>query len=290
MDNELGEFLRTRRSRVAPEQVGMARAAGPRRTPGLRREELAALTGISVDYYTRIEQGRARQPSPAVLESIADALRLDDGERAHLFALVHRDVPRERGAADEGRVSASIRRLLDALPTPAWVVNHRLDVLVWNRGAAALITDWAELPVRERNLLRFVFLDPRARGLWADWPGTAAEYVGKLRSAAARRPDDPTIVDLVAELSRASEEFVHWWNRHDVAMSGRGRVEYRHPEVGRLCVDYESLRLAGPGEQRLIVVNAEPGSRTAERLRTLADPTRGSRPGTPNEPVTPLDC
>jgi transcriptional regulator with XRE-family HTH domain len=267
---ELGAFLRSRRVRRLPESVGLPPGTG-RRTPGLRREELALLAGVSVDYYNRLEQGRARHPSSSVLDAVADVLALDDAERAHLFALAELEAAPRRGGSGPDRVRPPVQHLVDGWPTPAWVINHRLDVLAWNPSAAELLTDWSALPVAERNLLRFVLFDPVARTLYGDWPAAVADFVGKLRGAAARRPDDRRISGLVTELSARSPEFRTHWSRYDVAEPGHGAITYRHPWVGELALHYETMRLSGEGELHLVAVSAAPGTPEAEGLRRLAE-------------------
>lgn len=268
----LGAFLRSRRHRRSPEAVGLPR--GLRRTPGLRREELALLAGVSADYYTRLEQGRAQSPSSQVLEALARALGLDAGERTHLFTLINPGFASRRTHHVPSPVRPSVQRLLDGWPAPAWLVNHSLDVLAWNSAATALFTDWAQLPSHDRNMLRFILLDPAARQLFGSWQESAGEFIGKLRTAAARWPQDPAIDRLVADLSSRSPEFRTWWPRYEVAEPGHGRIRYHHPMVGDLTVDYETLRLSGEGEQQLVAVSAEPGSVSADRLRRLADLAR----------------
>ncbi|HEY4005411.1 MAG TPA: helix-turn-helix transcriptional regulator [Pseudonocardia sp.] len=266
--SELGRFLRDRRGRRAPEVAGVA-GGGTRRRDGLRREELALLAGVSADYLARLEQGRANRPSPAVLNALAGALGLGEHDRTHLFTLVNREYLPVRDTAEADRPTARIGRMLDALPGPAWLVNHRLDVLAWNEACAAVFTDWARLPPTERNLARFLFLDPAARELYADWPTYAHDFIGKLRAAAARWPDDLELGDLVAALGTGSTEFRAWWADYDVVQPGGGSLVLRHPSVGELRLGYEVMFLAGPGERRLVVADAEPGSESADRLRRL---------------------
>jgi transcriptional regulator with XRE-family HTH domain len=276
---ELGHFLKSRRARVRPEDVGV-QPFGRRRVPGLRREELAQLAGVSFDYYVRLEQGRAGHPSEAVLDAIARALRLDDAERAHLFDL-SRPVPRRRAARPE-RVRPQLRRLLDALhDVPAMVIGRRMDVLAWNRLAAALLGDWGALPREQRNSARQFFLDDGARALYVDWDENARATVAWLRMAAGRHPDDAGLAELIGELSMKSEEFRRLWPRHDVREKTHGTKRLRHPIVGPLTLSYETLILPGDRDQALFLYTAEPGSESETALRLLgsaaaADPERVS--------------
>jgi transcriptional regulator with XRE-family HTH domain len=255
---ELSEFLRSRRARLQPEDVGLP-DYGRRRVPGLRREELAQLAGVSVDYYVRLEQGRNIQPSDSVLEAIASALRLSDDERAHLFTLV-RPRRRPRRRAPE-RVRPGIQQLLDALGVPAFVTGRRLDVLAHNALAEAVMGGF-----RERNLLRVVFLEPEARELYPDWEQVAAETVNFLRLLAD--PDDADLAALVGELSLHSAEFRRLWARHDVRAKRGGVKRIAHPLVGPLEFDYETLQLSD-ADQWLTTYTARPGSPTATALGLL---------------------
>jgi transcriptional regulator with XRE-family HTH domain len=264
---DLGDFLKTRRARIRPEDVGL-QSFGRRRVPGLRREELAQLAGVSFDYYVRLEQGRAGHPSEAVLDAIARALRLDEAERAHLFDLT-KPVRRRRAPRAE-RVRPEVRRLVDTLhDLPAMVIGRRMDVLAWNRLAAALLGDWGALPREQRNTARHFFLDEGARRLYRDWDENARATVGWLRLAAGRHPDDAGLAELVGELSMKSEEFRRLWPRHDVREKTHGKKRFQHPIVGPLTLAYESLALPGDGDQTLVLYTAEPGSKSETALRLL---------------------
>lgn len=270
--SELSEFLRSRRARVKPEDAGLP-ALGPRRVPGLRREELAALAGVSVDYYVRLEQGRDVHPSEGVVEAIARALQLDEAERSHLARLV-RPRPTRRSAPAPERVRPGVRRLLDALDaTPAFVLGRRMDVLAWNRLAAALVCDFAALEPAERNMVRLTFLDEAARELYPDFDAVADETVAYLRLAAGRHTDDPRLAALVGELSVKSPEFRTLWARHDVRQKTHGRKRLLHPLVGELALDYETLALPGDGDQVLVTYIAEPGSASQSALDLLGSLT-----------------
>jgi transcriptional regulator with XRE-family HTH domain len=265
---ELGEFLKSRRGRLRPDDLDLP-SFGRRRVPGLRREELAQLAGVSVDYYVRLEQGRAGQPSEGVLDALGRALRLDDTERAHIHDL-SRPARRRRREPPPERVRPEVRRLIGALDSiPAMVIGRRADVLAWNRIAAALLVDWGTLPPEQRNAARHVFLDEGARALYPDWEEGAEATVAYLRLAAGRHPDDPALAELIGELSMKSEEFRRWWPRHDVLEKTHGTKRLMHPIVGPLTLAYESLALTGDGDQTLIVYTAEPGSDSETALRLL---------------------
>ncbi|HZX39654.1 MAG TPA: helix-turn-helix transcriptional regulator [Streptomyces sp.] len=271
---ELGEFLRTRRGRITPADAGMPETAR-RRVPGLRREELAQLAGVSVDYYARLEQGRSRSASPETLDALAVALRLDDTERAHLFDLARRRPSQRRRVrpAPAGRVSQATRQLLDSLDRaccPAFVLGRRTDVVASNPLARALIADFEAMPARDRNQARFLFLDPAARRLYADWEAVAADTVAMLRMDAGRHPDDPRLGDLVGELALRSDHFRRHWADRRVHERTDGTKAYHHPAVGDLTVSYQALALPGRGEHTLFVYTTEPGSPAQTALRLLA--------------------
>ncbi|MER6346707.1 helix-turn-helix domain-containing protein [Streptomyces sp. NPDC001595] len=268
---ELSEFLRTRRARLKPEDVGLPDFGRHRRVPGLRREELAQLAGVSVAYYTRLEQGNGRNVSAEVLDAIARALRLNDAEHAHLTHLAKPRQHKRRPAARTPQVRSAVRQLLDSMEgVPAYVVGRRSDVLAWNRMAAALFGDWSRLPDRERNWARMVFLNPEYRDLFVHWEQKASDVVGYLRMDAGCHPDDPRLSALVGELSVKSEDFRRLWARHDVKEKAYGAKLLRHPLVGELALSFETFRMVDDGEQSLVTYHAEPGSPSAEALRLLA--------------------
>lgn len=251
-DAAFAQFLRSRRERTTPDDVGLA--GGPRRrTPGLRREEIAGLAGVSVDYYVRLEQGRDVRPSRAVLEALARALRLDPAERSHLFHLAHQTAPVVPTTRAAERIRPGTRRLVDALaPIPAVVVGRTMDVLTWNEPFALLVTDYGALPVERRNTVWFAFMEPAARLLFVEWERAAKEAVSHLRAASGQLPDDARLAQLVGELSVKSPEFGRFWASNDVKEKGSGRKELLHPVVGRVSIDYEVLRLADDTDQRLV--------------------------------------
>ncbi|MEY9872091.1 transcriptional regulator with XRE-family HTH domain [Streptacidiphilus sp. MAP12-33] len=270
--NELSEFLRTRRARLQPEDVGLPYFGSRRRVPGLRREELAQLAGVSAAYYTRLEQGNARNVSAAVLEAIADALRLNRAEREHLDHLAKPARRRGRPVPSRPqRVRPQLQHLLDAMDcVPAYVLGRRCDILAWNRMACALLGDFAALPPEQRNMAWLVFMDPASHELYDDWEGKARDVVAGLRMDAGRTPDDPRLAALIGELSVKSPEFRQWWAAHDVRGTGPCAKELHHPVVGRLSLAFESLVLPADPDQMLVTYAAEPGSPSAEALRLLA--------------------
>jgi len=268
---ELSEFLRTRRARLKPEDVGLPDFGRHRRVPGLRREELAQLAGVSVAYYTRLEQGNGRNVSAEVLDSIARALRLTDAEHAHLTHLAKPKQHKKKPAGRPQQVRRGLLQLLDALDgVPAYVSGRRTDILAWNRMAAAVFGDWGELPAQERNWARMVFLQPEYRDLFVEWEQKASDVVSFLRMDAGCYPDDPRLSALVGELSVKSEEFRRLWATHDVREKSYGVKHLRHPLVGELKLNFEAFRLADDEGQALMTYHAEPGSPSAEALRLLA--------------------
>ncbi|MEU1475482.1 helix-turn-helix domain-containing protein [Streptomyces sp. NPDC001668] len=267
---ELSEFLRTRRARLKPEDVGLPDFGRHRRVPGLRREELAQLAGVSVAYYTRLEQGNGRNVSAEVLDSIARALRLTDAEHAHLTHLAKPKQHKKKTATRTQQVRGSIRQLLDSIEVPAYVSGRRSDILAWNPMAAAVFGDWARLPVQDRNWARLVFLRPEYRDLFVPWEQKATDMVSYLRMDAGCHPDDPLLSALVGELSVKSEEFRRLWATHDVKEKNFGVKQLRHPLVGELTLNFESFPLSDGTGQALITYHAEPGSPSAEALRLLA--------------------
>jgi Predicted transcriptional regulators len=268
---ELSEFLRSRRARLKPEDVGMPDFGRHRRVPGLRREELAQLAGVSVAYYTRLEQGHGRNVSAEVLDAISRALRLTDAEHNHLTHLAKPKQHKKKQATRPQQVRGALRQLLDTLDgVPAYITGRRSDVLVWNRMAAAVFGDWSELPPQERNWARMVFLRPEYRDLFVEWEQKAIDIVCLLRMDAGCHPDDPRLAALVGELSVKSEDFRRLWATHDVKEKSHGVKLLRHPLVGDLALHFESFRLVGDTELALITYHAEPGSSSAEALRLLA--------------------
>ncbi|WP_063063475.1 helix-turn-helix transcriptional regulator [Nocardia violaceofusca] len=267
---ELGEFLKARRGELTPADVGLPlRGSSTRRVSGLRREEVADLVAISQDYYTRVEQGRLA-PSEQVLEALVHTLRLDDDQRAYVESLVHQADRRSAPKRRQPIVRPQIQRLLDQLTdTPALVFGRYLDILAWNHLAAALLTDFSEMPVRQRNYVRMVFTDPAMRTLYADWEGVAKTCVAILRMDAATNPADPQLSTLVGELSIADPQFRQWWAARHVARQEFGSKTLNHPEVGELPLDWDTFRYAGDPDQQLVLWSAQPGTTSHEKLRIL---------------------
>jgi transcriptional regulator with XRE-family HTH domain len=279
--SEIREFLSTRRARITPEQAGLAPHGGARRVPGLRREEVAQLAGVSVDYYVRLERGRTQGVSETVLDAVARALQLDDTERAHLFDLTQPTTARTRRKRPLApqRVHPVLYRTLDALNVPAVIQGRRTDVLAANRLACALYTDFEARPRRERNFARFVFLDEAARTLYADWEQVAGDCLAFLRLYAGRHPDDPQLTELIGELSLHSETFRRLWGDHNVIAHTRGTKRLHHPLVGDLTLDYVALAVEGDPDQTLVIYTPEPASSSAEALSILASWTGTSPTG-----------
>jgi transcriptional regulator with XRE-family HTH domain len=289
--NEIQEFLTSRRARITPEQAGLPAYGSNRRVAGLRREEVALLAGISAEYYTRLERGNAAGVSDSVLEGLARALQLDEAERSHLFHLVRTSgtaAPARRRPAQE-RVRLTVQRILDAMAdTPAFVRNARLDILAANRLGHAFYSELFADPVRPVNTARFLFLNPRAAEFFADWDTIANEAVGVLRAQAGRDPYDRRLTDLIGELSTRSDEFRVRWAAHNVKLNRTGVKHFRHPLVGELALDFESLELPGDPGQSVLVYTAEPASPTRERLDLLASWTSTSqRPAADEVPEHP---
>lgn len=267
-NHELREFLRSRRARLTPDDAGVAPVPGHRRVPGLRREEVSRLAGVSVDYYVRLEQGRARSVSADVLEALARALQLDDAERSHLFDLAK--PTRTRRAGGRQRVRPGVLLLLDTLTAPAFVLGRRTDVLATNALARALLCDFDTLEPRERNHARWVFLNPLARERYVDWEAVACDNVAALHLDAGRYPDDAALNELIGELAVKSPEFGRWWADHDVLRHANGIKRYRHPIAGEIEIHYEALALQGDPDQTLFIYSVLPGTASAQGLDLLA--------------------
>ena len=271
--DEIREFLTTRRAKITPERAGLPDYGGRRRVAGLRRDEVAQLAGISIEYYTRLERGNIRGVSDGVLDGIARALQLDEVERAHLA-----DLARTANAArtarrrpTQPRVRPSVQRLLDSMTgTAAFVRNGRLDILAANRLGYALYSPVFLDPARPANLARFIFLDERSTGFYRDWDGIALQAVGSLRAEAGRDPYDRALTDLVGELSLRSQEFRVRWAGHDVKYYRSGVQPFRHPIAGDLDLDYDALEIPADPGQTIVAYSAESGSRSAQGLSLLA--------------------
>lgn len=286
--NEIREFLTSRRARITPEQAGLRTyGSGSRRVPGLRREEVALLAGVSVDYYTRLERGNAAGVSDTVLEALSRALQLDDTERAHLFDLAraaHTSTRRRRRRTQQ-RIRPTVQRMLDAMAgVPAFVRNGRLDILGANRLGRALYSEHFDGAAQPPNTARFVFLDPRATTFYVDWARVANDVVAVLRAEAGRDPYDRELSDLVGELSTRSELFRTLWAAHNVRRHDTGLKRFRHPVVGELDLTFEAMELVADPGLTMFVYTAEPASRSEEALNLLASWT-----ATPDQEETHAD-
>jgi len=281
-ENRIGRFLRARRELVHPEEVGLP-DLGRRRVPGLRREELAMLAGVSADYYIRLEQGRDQHPSEQVLAALARALRLDEDATAHLHELARPAPRRRRAATRPERVSPDLQRLLHTWSqTPAFVLGRRMDVLASNALAGALHAGFTE----GNNLSRVFFLDPAAPAFYADWDRVAAGAVAGLRASAGADLDDPRLTELVGELSLKSEAFRRLWARHDVRDKTSGTKRFNHPQVGELTLGYHSFAVSGAPGQLLTVYHAEPDTPSAQALALLSS-IAAEEPSSPVPTRTP---
>lgn len=275
--DDLAGFLRTRRSRVDPATVGIP-TDRHRRVEGLRREEVAHLSGVSVDYYVRLEQGRATQPSEQVLDALARVLGLDEIEREHLDRLARQR--RRRAKAPSGRVRPELLRVLELVTeAPALIMDHRLDVVAGNRLAGLLYGR----PMPGLNTARHIFLEEAERGLYADWEQCTLDVVGHLRLAAGKYPEDPRLASLIGELSMGSARFRRLWARADVRARTHGRKAYRHPLVGLLELHQENFALPNESGMELIVLSAAPDSAAEDGLRLLAGLDAGGEQVRPTE-------
>ncbi len=271
---EIRDFLAGRRARITPEQAGLLPGGGRRRVPGLRREEVAVLAGVSTDWYTRLEKGHIAGVSEDVLEAVARALQLDEAERTHLFNLARAAKPtRTPPRRGKARIQPRVQWMLDSMTgSAAFVANGRLDILATNTLGWALHSPVFDDPRRPANFARFQFLDPRARDYYSDWESAANVTVALLRTEAGRDPHDRDLRELVGELSTVSEEFRTRWAAHDVRIHHNGAKQFRHPVVGTLGLSYHTLDL--PTEDhaglRLTIYTAEPGSPSEDALKLLA--------------------
>jgi transcriptional regulator with XRE-family HTH domain len=267
---EFGAFLKARRAQLSPHDVGLPDTDARRKVAGLRREEVAQLAAISVDYYTRLEQGRV-QVSATALATLARALRLDEDQQAYLYEVAGKTDARPRRRRPLQRMRPAMRRLLGQLTqTPAIVLGRRMDILAWNPMAAALYTDFGQFPAAQRNYLRLLFTDSVVRGLHPEWEHNARDAVAALRMEAAADPGDPELAWLVGELSVADPDFRVWWAEHRVRSASYGTKRYRHRVVGDLTLDCDTWDSPDGSGQRLMVLTAEPGTPSHDALRFLA--------------------
>jgi len=270
---EVRDFLTSRRAKITPGEVGLV-SYGTRQVPGLRREEVATLAGVSVDYYNKMERGNLAGVSDGVLDAIAAALRLDEAERAHLHDLAHSSRERAAGkrrAPVKRTVRPSVEWMIDAMTgAAAFVVNSRQDILATNHLGRAFFAPMFASPT-PANMARFTYLDPRAREFFADWNRMAKECVAALRTQVGRDPFDRELSDLVGELSTRSEEFAALWATHNVRLLGNVEKQFNHPIVGNLTLRYERLSIAGDPGLEIFAYTAEPGSLSAEAFMLLAN-------------------
>ncbi|GHG44599.1 MULTISPECIES: helix-turn-helix domain-containing protein [Amycolatopsis] len=265
----LGAYLKARRAQLRPRDCGLPEPEAARRVAGLRREEVALLASISVDYYTRLEQGRVRASAP-VLITLARALRLDEDQQRYLYELAGRAdaLPRRRGP--QQRVRPAMRRLLAQLTgTPALVLGRRLDILAWNPAATALFTDFEAIPPNRRNYLRLLFTNEQVRTMHENWPHDAREAVAALRMEAAADTTDPDLARLVGDLSVQDPDFRRWWAEHQVNSATYGTKRYHHPLTGSMTLDCDTWASPDGSGQRLMVLTAEPGTPDHDALLIL---------------------
>jgi transcriptional regulator with XRE-family HTH domain len=268
--DDLGEFLKARRNELSPADVGLPKGGQARRVNGLRREEVALLAAISTDYYTRLEQGRIRASS-SVLASLARVLRLDDDQRAYLHELARRDSQRQYRRPAHPNVQPQLQRMLDDMThTPAFVIGPRTEVVAWNAMGAALITDFAKIPEKQRYFIRLLLTDPAMRELYADWEDVTRVAIAQMRMHNSTNPGDPQLAVLVAELSVQDAQFRQWWADHQVATRGTGTKRLHHPVVGDLTLDWNAVTWAANPDLQMIVWTAEPSTPSHDGLRLLA--------------------
>ncbi len=285
--DQVRDFLTSRRARITPAAAGLPDFGGSRRVAGLRREEVALLAGVSVDYYTRLERGNLTGVSDGVLDSVARALQLDAAEQAHLQDLARTAnlAPARRRPAPPAQVRPTVLALLAAMvDAPAWVRNERSDILATNALGAALLAPVLAGPGGTANSARFTFLDPAARTYFVDWAKTATDSVAMLRSAVGRDPYDRALSDLVGELTTRSEEFGTRWAEHDVRFHHTGRKRLRHPVVGELDLAYEAMNLSSDPGLTLVAYVAHDAA-SADALRVLASWAATPRPSSEDEAV-----
>ncbi|MEY9838064.1 helix-turn-helix transcriptional regulator [Streptacidiphilus sp. EB103A] len=260
---ELGRFLRARRTQTSPQSAGLTPGPGVRRTPGLRREELATLSGVSIDYYTRLERGKETRPSPAVVDALARALQLDDAEHQHLHDLAVRAAryAPQPAPAPSRTVRPHLKLLLEAVrPNPAYIVSRSMDVLAHNPGGLALYAGIEDWPTTQRNIARYLFLHPAARRTFPNWENQIRGCVARLRALAGTDPDAPDLTRLVGELLLKSPDFAGLWERYEVTGRKNTTKTFQHPQVGTITLVFQGMALEGTPGHRLGVYTAEPGT------------------------------
>ena len=278
--NELGDFLRARRTQLTPQRAGLTPGPGPRRTPGLRREEVAALAGVSNDYFTRLERGKETRPSPAIIDALARAFQLTEDEHEHLRTLAAtaaRHAP-EPPTPPSRRVSSGVRLLLETLrPFPAYVLGRTGDVLASNPAGINLFPGSSDWPASQRNIARYLFLHPAARALFPDWDQQTRTCVSGLRALAGTDPDAPDLAGLVGELVLKSPDFARLWERYEVKRHTPATKTMNHPTVGTITLGFQAMTLEGTPGHRLSIYYATPGSPAHDAL-ILLDMTTSPQP------------
>lgn len=275
--DDIGEFLTSRRARLTPAQAGLPDFGGRRRVPGLRREEVALLAGMSSEYYKRLERGNATGVSEAVIDGVSRALQLDEAEHAHLYDLIRTanagaHPQRRRASTRKTTLTAGMQQTIDAMSTvPVFIQNGRLNAIATNQLGRALFSEMFDSAKPPVNAARFVFLDPRAQVFYQDWEATTRQMVAILRAEAGRSPYDRQLSDLVGELSTRSDLFRRLWGAHDVREHRTGIKSIHHPIVGDLDLTYQSMDLAADRGLQMLVFSAEPGSASHDRLQLLAN-------------------
>lgn len=266
----LGNFLATRRGRLSPKELGLPDTTR-RRTPGLRREEVAQLSGVSITWYTWLEQGRDIQVSDQVLESIATALQLGIDERNHLFRLANKQVPGSLPAIVE-TVNPALQTVVDNMRTgPAWAIDYKWDIFVWNQSACEVFGDFGELPAKDRNILRFVFTDEQLRRHLEDWESFAQSMLATFRASCSRYVGTLWFAKLVEELKESSPEFREWWPLHEVRSTPVKRIQFNHPRLGKLEFNNVSFQVMNNPELRMCVYAAELESETSSKIQQLVN-------------------
>ncbi|MFB7655911.1 MULTISPECIES: helix-turn-helix transcriptional regulator [unclassified Streptomyces] len=285
--DELARFLHARRTQTSPESAGLTPGPGTRRTPGLRREELATLAGVSIDYYTRLERGKETRPSPSMVDALARALRLDDDEHHHLRDLAARAAryAPEPPPPPSRTVRPHLKLLLETMrPNPAYVISRSMDLLAWNPGGLALYAGLADWPVKQRNLARYLFLHPAAEELFPAWENLVRSCVARLRAEAGTNPDAPDFTNLVGELLLKSPHFAGLWERYEVVGRRKPDKTFRHPNVGTLTLSYQSLQIEGSAGQRIGAYTTEPGGADHDAMLLLDMTTEPAATAPSGEP------
>lgn len=290
---ELGRFLRARRAGVSPADLGLPVGAGPRRTPGLRREELATMAGVSIDYYVRLERGKETRPSAAVLDALGRALRLDAEEMAYLREIAAQAARRDPSPkpVPSRTVRPTLKRLIESVrPCPAYVISRTNDLLAANPSGLALFPGMTDWPRRQHNSIRYTFLHPAARTLWPDWEIKARNCVAHLRAVAGADQDAPDLAALVGELAVKSPDFSRMWERYDVRRVGYGQKTFLHPEVGPMTLSHEIMEVNRTEGLRIVVYSADPGTPDHDAMVLLDLKGAGALDTESAEPLVELEA